>query len=244
MGKIKGYEIILGAVMIVSVLIGGFEVINYAPGNFIPREKVCIASHVYDGGLSGYWDEIINKTGIDTGTAFLTGLKIENHPDGTIDAINIEFLADKDGAVRQYMLWYRRDPRSCGWSDGLSYPEKPGVTHPPLPVHPGHILSALGHARLDDTNLSGRYLVIETITPPALAAVADALSPDAVFLFRNGTIVVPHQEDPDFRTEQQFSLIISEKVCIHQPIGNLQCNTTPTARMFFKDTGLNPLPSL
>lgn len=233
MDKIKGYEIILGATLVISLIIGGFEVISYTPENFVPRENVCIAPHIHEGGLYDYWETAANKTGIDAGTARLTRLKTEIRPDGTIDKIELDFLADKDGTNRQYLLWYRRDARSCGWSDGLSYPEKPGVTHSFLSGNPGDLLSDLGQVRPADLNLSGQYLVIETVSTPALAAAFDALPPDATFVFRNGTLISNQSPGPDTPTLLPVSLLVSERVCTSQPDGTPECSITPAARVFF-----------
>ena len=52
MDHIKGYELVLGAVLIISLIIGGFGAIWYSPENFIPREKVCIAPYIHEGGLA------------------------------------------------------------------------------------------------------------------------------------------------------------------------------------------------
>lgn len=235
MDKIKGYEIVLGAALVISLLIGGYELISYTPENFVPRENVCIAPHIHEGGLYDYWENVTNKTGIDPGTARLTRLKTEIRPDGTLDKIELEFLADKDGTHRQYQLWYRRDARSCGWSDGLSYPEKPGVTPPPLPVNPGQILSELGQVRFADMNLSGRSLVIETITPPDLSAAADTLPQGATFVLRNGTLVSIPPPGPDTRTPPPISLLVSERACTSVKGGDQGCLITPAARIFFKD---------
>jgi len=233
MDKIKGYEIVLGAALIISLLIGGYELISYTPENFIPRENVCIAPHIHEGGLYDYWENVATKTRIDAGTARLTRLKTEIRPDGTIDRIELEFLADKDGIHREYQLWYRRDARLCGWSDGLSYPEKPGVTPSPLPVNPGHILSGLGQVRPADLNLSGRSLVIETITTPDLSAAADTLPPWATFVLRDGTLLPIRPPEPDIHQLLPISLLVSERACSSQSDTDLQCNTTPAARVFF-----------
>jgi hypothetical protein len=233
MKQIKGYELVLGAVLIISLIIGGFGVIRYSPETFIPREKVCIAPYIPEGGLAGYWDTVIDKTGIDASTARLTRLKTGIRPDGAIETIDLEFLADRDGTGRLYTLWYRRDTGSCGWSDGLSYPEQAGDMPAPLPANPGPVLAGIGQIRFADLNLSGRYLVIETVTTPALTSAADTLSPAAVFVFRNGTLVSSHHPEPETRTPLPVSLLVSERVCTSLQSGDLQCSTTPSARIFF-----------
>lgn len=230
---IKGYEIVLGAALVISLLIGGFEVFSYTPENLIPRESVCIAPHIHEGGLYDFWENAENKTGIDGGTARLTRLKTGISPDGTIDKIELEFLADKGGTIRQYQLWYRSDGRSCGWSDGLSYPEKTGVTSSPLPVNPGYILSELGQVRSADLNLSGRYLVIETVNTPALAAAADTLPPDTTFALQKGAIVSIPAPGPATSASFPGSLLVSERTCTSPLDGDLHCITVPSARVFF-----------
>jgi hypothetical protein len=235
MDKIKGYEIVLGAALVISLLIGGYELISYTPENFVPRENVCIAPHIHEGGLNDYWENAVSRTGVGAGTAHLTRLKAEIRPDGTIDKIELEFLADKGGTHRQYQLWYRRDARSCGWSDGLSYPEKPGVTSSPLPVNPGHILSELGQVRSADLNLSGRYLVIETITTPELATAADILPPGVTFVLRNGTLVSTQSLETDTTTPLPLSLLVSERDCTSLKDGDPGCSTTPAARVYYSE---------
>ncbi len=232
MNTIKGYELVIGAVLIISLIIGLYGVISYSPENIFPREKVCIAPYIHKGGLDGYWDAVIDRTGIDARTARLTRLETGIRPDGAIETIDLEFLAERDGKSRLYTLWYRSDAGSCGWSDGLSYPEQPGEMPASLPVNPGPVLSGLGQVRFFDLNLSGRYLVIETVTTPALASAADALSPDAAFIFRNGTLV-SCQTGPDTNTPHPVSLLVSEKVCTHRESGDRQCSAIPAARILF-----------
>jgi hypothetical protein len=232
MKQIKGYEIVIGAVLIIALMVGGYGVIWYSPESVLPREKICIAPNIYENGLAGYWDAVLDTTGIDASTARLTRLKTGIRPDGAIETIDLEFLADRDGTSRFYTLWYRRDTGSCGWSDGLSYPEQAVEMSIPLPVNPGPVLSGIGQIRFADLNFSGRYLVIETVNTPALTSAADALSPDAVFVFRNGTLVSSHQPGPDTLTPRSVSLLVSERVCIPQKYGELQCNTTPAAQIF------------
>jgi hypothetical protein len=233
MDAVKWYEFIIGAALVISLIIGGFELISYDPESVISRENVCIAPLMYEGGLAGYWEDVISQTGIDAGTARLSRLKTDIGPDGTIDRIELEFFADKDGTGRQYQLSYRRDACSCGWSDGLSYPENTGVTPSPLPVNPGHILSDLGQIRSADMNLSGRNLVIGTETSPALMSAADLLSPDTTFYIRNGTLISPQPQGPDARTLLPFFLLVSERLCSPGQDGGVQCNTVPVARVFF-----------
>jgi|GEM_PF-2748681 hypothetical protein len=233
MKQIKGYELVLGAVLIISLIMGGYGVIWYSPENVLPREKVCIAPNIHDGGLAGYWDAVLDTTGVNASTARLTRLKTGIRPDGAIETIDLEFLADRDGTSRFYTLWYRRDASSCGWSDGLSYSEQAVEMPTPLPANPGPVLSGLGQIRFADLNLSGRYLVIETVTTPALTSAADALLPEAVFFFRNGTLVSIHHPGPDTRTPLPVSLLVSERVCTPLQPGDLQCSTTPDARIFF-----------
>jgi hypothetical protein len=233
MNTIKGYELVIGAVLIISLIIGGYGVIGYSPENIFPREKICIAPYIHEGGLAGYWDTVIDKTGIDASTARLTRLKTGIRPDGAIETIDLEFLAERDGKSRLYTLWYRSDAGSCGWSDGLSYPEQSGEMPATLPANPGPVLSGLGQIRFFDLNLSGRYLVIETVTTPALTSAAAALSPDAVFFFSNGTLDSSHHPGPDTRTPFPVSLLVSEKVCTTRHTGDQQCSNTPAAWVFF-----------
>jgi hypothetical protein len=232
MNTIKGYELVIGAVLIISLIIGGYGVIGYSPENIFPREKICIAPYIHEGGLAGYWDFVIDKTGIDARTARLTRLKTGIRPGGAIGTIDLEFLADRDGKSRLYTLWYRSDAGSCGWSDGLSYPEQFGEMPATLPANPGQVLSGLGQVRFADMNLSGRYLVIETVTAPALTSAADALSPDTAFILHNGTIV-SCQPGPDTCTPFSVPLLVSEKVCTPRESGDQQCSAIPAARILF-----------
>jgi hypothetical protein len=232
MNHIKGYELVPGAVLIISLIIGGYGVISYSPENIIPREKVCIPPYIHEGGLAGYWNVVLDKTGIDASTARLTRLKTGIRPDGVIETIDLEFLADRDGKSRLYTLWYRRDTGSCGWSDGLSYPEQYGEMPATLKATPGQVLSGLGQICFADLNLSDKYLVLETVTTPALASAANALSPDTAFILHNGTLV-SCQPGPDTCTPLPVSLLVSEKVCTTRHTGDLQCSNTPAAWVFF-----------
>jgi hypothetical protein len=233
MKQIKGYELVLGAVLIISLIIGGYGVIWYSPENVLPREKVCIAPYIHEGGLAGYWETVLDTTGVNASTARLTRLKTGVLPDGAIETIDLEFLADRDGTSRLYTLWYRRDTGSCGWSDGISYPEHAGEMPTPLRANPGPVLSGLGQIRFDELNLSDRYLVIETVTTPTLMSAADALSHDAVFVFRNGTFVSVYPPGPDIRAPPSVSLLVSERICTPLQSGDVQCSTTPAARVLF-----------
>jgi hypothetical protein len=233
MAVLRGYELILGTAALISLLIVGIEVAGYCPECIIPRESICIQPQVPGGPLAGYPDALILTTGTDAGTARLSRLRAGIDPEGIPETIDLDFYAEKDGMSRLYQLSYRGDTDSCGWLDGLTYPEKAGMTPDSLPVDMGRALAAIGQLRFPD--LAGRYLVLETGPLPVLVTGTDDQVLPSLFVFENGTPADPKAAGPGGISLLPFSLMVSERSCTPVQVRDTQCSTVQLMRILFVD---------
>ena len=227
MMSLRWYEIVIGAILLTCLVIGGFALLCYTPQNVISRESVCLAP--YDGGgLSAYWEKITDQSGIDPKTAQLGRLEAVTGPDGTFVTIELGFLASDGWSERYYQFTYRTTNGSCGWSDGLSYSSQPHAIPPTLPVSPEDFFSRIGQIRFADMGLAGRSVAVWTLP-------ADSFPPEEVFVLKNGSLV--HLPLPDNRTLLPVVLLVAEKRCTAKPDGSRLCITLTPARVFLAQPG-------
>lgn len=227
MVSLRWYEIVIGAILLTCLVIGGFALLCYTPQNVISREIVCLAPY-NGGGLSAYGEEIARQSGIDPETAQLGRLSAVTGPDGNLDTIELEFLAGDGRSKRYYQFMYRATNGSCGWSDGLSYPSRPHAIPPILPVSPEEFFTQIGQIRFADIGLAGRSVAIWTLP-------ADSFPPGEVSVLKNGSLV--QLRLPDNRTLLPVVLLAAERQCTTKPDGSRFCTTLAPARVHLVRTG-------
>lgn len=155
--------LILGLILMIALLFAEIS------GSILPREQICPVPPLHQGGVGNVWDRIVQETGIDAETATLTRAAVEIRPDDSISTVKIEFNAISGGQERKYLVWYLEDHLSCGWIDGLTYPEQLPGDQRPLHPDPRRLVEEVGKIRLADLNLSGHNVRIwsDTSSEPA-----------------------------------------------------------------------------
>jgi hypothetical protein len=234
---IRGYELLLGTAALVSLFITGIIVAGYSPESVIPRESICSVPATGENWLAGYKEAMIARTGTDAGTVRFLGIRTIIGPDGTPVSIDLDFFGTRDATSRLYQLSYRKGPGSCGWLDGLAYPEGSGAMPDPLPVDTARALLAIGQIRFSDLGLSGRYLVLVTSPLSAPAEGMDDRPLQEIILFENGTPVTSGVTGSGTSHLLPFSLLVSEKTCITVQGRDPQCSTSSLMQIRFVDAG-------
>ncbi|HVP97586.1 hypothetical protein [Methanoregula sp.] len=221
-------ELVLGAAAFIALIIAGTELAGYSSDLVLPRESVCIMPASGGDWLSGYPEALMARAGSDPVPGRLVMFRAGIGPDGVPLSIDLGISGTRNGSGRLYQLAYRKTPDACGWLDGLSYPERPGMTPDPLPIDADRALSAIGKVRFDSLGLSGLSLVLETVPAPGNPPVP------SVVLFENGTPVDPAPADSGL---MPFSLLVSEKSCRSVTGRDPSCSLTPRVSISFVGTG-------
>jgi len=229
----------IGAVIVLSAILGMYCIISSTSANSIAREKVCSPPELGAGGFDRFWDRVAEKTGIDTDSAQFSCISVDIDPDGSVDRVDLRFNAVKDGRERKYSIWYRRDNRGCGWIDGLTYPVDNVARAAQKPLHPKIILGELEGIGFSSMGFPGKLTSIVS-TYPRNAADPGFIAPDAddyddEYLLINGSLIQLASSGPDRVAFPQHDIIIYQRTCRALPEGIVSCERDRSARIISHD---------
>lgn len=225
----------IGAVIVLSAIIGMYGIISSTSANSIARENVCSPPELRAGGFDGFWNQVAEKTGIDADSARFSCVSVDIDPDASIDRIDLRFNAVKDGRERSYSIWYRRDRMGCGWIDGLTYPGDNVAARSQKPIHPKLILGELEGIRFSSMGFSGKHTSIVS-TSSHNVADPDFIAPDAEdyddeYLLINGSLIQLASSGSDRAAFPPHDIIIYQRTCRALPEGIVSCERDRSARI-------------
>ena len=225
--------VLVGIILVLLAIAGVFSLVAETSGHVIHREKICIAPALQEGSLDEFWGRILATTGIDADTGALTALSLDINPDGSVKAIELQFTAKKNGTVRLYSTWYRKDSGECGWMDGLTYPYQQEGPFPPAGVNPRLVMDDVRDIPMPDLGLAGRnvHIVTDNSWDP-VSFSRDDLSHEKLYLWTNHSLVPLRLIRMDARTFQPFSLVFYPRTCTVRQEGIVSCHDDRSLRVF------------
>jgi len=234
--KNKDWQVLtIGAVVILSAIIGVYGIISSTSDNSIAREKICSLPELHDGGFDGFWNQVVEKTGIDPDSAKFSCISMDIDPDTSIDRIDLRFTAVKDGHERRYFIWYRRDSQGCGWIDGLTYPGDEMAVQPQKPIHPKIIFGELGGIRFSSMGFTGKLTSIVSAYSRS-PAEPGFFTPgpgdfDNEYILINGSLIQLASPNSDNLAFPPHDIIIYQRNCNTLPEGIVSCEKDRSARI-------------
>jgi hypothetical protein len=228
------FLLLLGIVLFISGLVAVIGLVAETSEHQIPREHICMASQHHQKNFDRLWDSIIRKTGIDESTAALTRISLEINPDDSVEKMDLQFTAKKNGVEGYYAVWYRQDSPECGWVDGLTYPGVFPDFEPVNIMSPRNIFSEIREIPLSAMDLSGKKVRILGDCTQKLQALDPDTSPAVTDYFWTQRTLVPAQ--PGSRTVAHFCLDYSQMNCTVLREGLTSCRNERLVRVFSSDS--------
>ncbi len=150
---------------------------------------VCFAPPADQRTMGLLWDTIVNRTGIDNGSAAFDDMQIHLASEGTIGSLALSFYAIKDKKWGGYQAYLRYDPETCGTLRIQSYPVEAPAYTATNPRHPQEILAELTSINLSAFGFSDRPVFITTTASREMNVTYYSLPCSDIFLLKNGTII-------------------------------------------------------
>lgn len=227
------FLVILGVILLTSALIAIAGLITETSEHVIPREHICAVSPFHHENFDGMWDNIVRRTGIDTRTAALTRITLDINPDDSVEQMDLQFIAEKNGAEGFYSVWYRRDSPECGWIDGLIYPGIFPEGAPANTLNPRSIFGEIRGIPLSTMNLSGKKIrILGDCTRSQQEYVPDPALDRVLYLWKNRSLVPLLRVPPGFEEGALFSLDFSQMNCTLLREGLINCHDERSVRVF------------
>lgn len=156
------YVIITGFILAALVILGLTWPLLTLPSSRPPTESICISPTVHPDGLTRYWDTLAADLGIDAGSAALEGMRLSIYPDDSVERINLQFYAMKEGVDRHYSVYYYNSTHHCGHFSSESYAENRLASEAQYPQDPREFLSDIEQINTTDLGLDGQTLFVTT----------------------------------------------------------------------------------
>ena len=188
------YVIIAGIILAVLVILGlNYHMLAYMlyhQSHSSPSESICISPSVHPDGLTRYWDTVSADLGFDAGSAALSAIRISTYPDDSVEQINMQFYAMKDGVDRHYSVDYSNTSHHCGHFMNESYAENRPAYDVLHPQDPREFLRDIEQINETALGLSGRILHVTTENTRGefLVLTASPGNCQELYLQRNGSL--------------------------------------------------------
>jgi len=223
------YVIIAGIILAVLVILGmSWPLLAYLlhpPGQSPPAESICISPAVHPDGLTRYWDAISADLGYDAGSAALSAIRISIYPDDSVEQINIQFHARKDGVDRHYSVDYGNTSHHCGHFMNESYVENRPVYDDLHPQDPREFLRDIEQINETALELAGRNLHVttENTRGDSLVLTPDTGNCQELYLQRNGSLQHVDRVTTANTSYPLYSREFLVMNCINTEPGSLDC---------------------
>lgn len=225
------YVIIAGIILAVLVILGMnwplLAYMLYTQNHNPSSESICIAPAVHPDGLTRYWDTVSADLGFDASSAALSDIRISISPDDSVEQINIQFHAMKDGVDRYYSVDYGNTSLHCGHFRNESYAENRPADEALHPQDPREFLRDIEQINETALGLSNRILHVTTgnTRGKSLILTADTGNCQELYLQRNGSLQRVDRISTSNTLYPLYSREFLVMNCIETEPGSIDCTS-------------------
>jgi hypothetical protein len=187
---IAGIIVITVCIIILAIIV--FSLPVYSPPYLKDPDTICLPKPAVDEKtMDSLWDAIVNRTGLDPGSAEFGFSSISISPDGTLGMMGLEFYATANGEYRHYTALQHFVPEAC--VSNLNIVSEPAARSgfpPRTSRSPLEILAEFTRVGISRLPLNGDQVGIGTwIIPRGTDAVFNATTCTELYLLKNETLV-------------------------------------------------------